>query len=624
MAKKSANLTMQSIKFLTGLLPTVVNDNKTQRMNLRYRFELVDSYIEKESDKTAASVKGRIVNELGDKSKISNVEVATCKIKKDTAQAYLTGIFLTGTPIFASVTDHDLEDAAAMLTALTMRDQERFKWVANLLECIDDSLRRPFCAAEVVWKQKRGVAAAEGMSANGTTKFGVANPVIYEGNSITRIDPYNIIMDPSVSPDKVHTDGTYVGYWEHVNYIQLKMRYLEWDSLFTIKANIESIFKSAGCQQYYKPNYHRNKTDRSRSAGWDTFWGNNATLTRKADVSGSYEVTTLYARLVPRDFGVVAENDGQPQVFKLIYVNELLAYVEMLTQGHEFLPIIIGQLTPGSIDNKSYVEYLTDLQDLGTSLLAGALNSMRRAVSDRALYDPSRISKAAVESDSPVAKIPVKVNAYQQGLEGAYKQIPYEDRLSANLAQFMGMVDIMADKTVGQNPASQGSFQKGNKTTTEFQTTMTNSDARMQLGAMYLDGSFFTPIKTVLNFNYLMNATSETVQHKAEQRHVQIDPTVLRARAPDFQMASGIMPAAKLASTEVMVQAITYMKQDPMLSMDYDTGAMLVSVMKQQGFTGLESYKRSDEQKQQYIQQMQAMQPQGPAEAVPENSPQDK
>ena len=612
MAKQSGKTTMSTISMLSQLLPTLLDGASSKHTGLRSRFERIDAYLEKESDKSSDTQKGRIVNELGDKSKIGNTEIAICKIQKETAHAYLTGLFLTGSPIFAAVADKELENAASMLTALTARDQERLAWIPNMMEAFSDVLKYNICAVEVGWTQRRGTAVAESLGSTGKAKLGVANPIVYEGNGIKHLDPYNLILDRSVNPSKIHTDGTYGGYVERINYIQLKRRYLEWNDLFTIKANIAQIWTSAPVGDYYEPTYHRSNDGRKDNT-WADFWG-NATLSRKADVSGAYEVTTLYARLIPREFEIAATNAGQPQIFKLIYVNRLLAYSELLSQSHEYLPIVVGQLDPGTLDTKSYCEYVTDLQDLSTSLMTAALNSQRRAVSDRAIYDQSRISKAAVESTSPVAKIPVKTNAYQQGIEGAYKSIPYEDHISGNLTGMISLIDKLAERTTGQNPVSQGTFQKGNKTTTEFTTTMSNSDARMQLRAMFIDGHFIAPIKEILKFNYFLNATSETVRNKAEQKNVQIDPVVLRSLAPEFQMADGIMPATKLANTEVMVQAITFMRQDPMLSMEYNTSDMIVSVLKQQGLTGLSSYKRTEDEKQQYIQQqaalMQAQQPQ--------------
>src|SRR5690606_13404476 len=98
---------------------------------------------------------------------------------------------------------------------------------------------------------------------------------------------------------------------------------------------------------------------------------------------------------------------GNPQTFKLIWVNGHLAYVEPISAGHDYLPIVVGQLYPGSSEVKSFTEYLQDLQDLSTSLLTGTLDSMRRAVGDRALYDPTKIRKQDIENPSPVAKIPI-------------------------------------------------------------------------------------------------------------------------------------------------------------------------------------------------------------------------
>jgi hypothetical protein len=338
--------------------------------------------------------------------------------------------------------------------------------------------------------------------------------------------------------------------------------------------------------------------------------------------SGMYEVVTLYRRLIPREWEVVVPNSGQPQVFKLIWVNGKLAYAEPIQAGHEFLPIVIGQMYPGDRDVKSFVEYITDLQDLATALMTGSLDSMRRAVGDRALYDPTRIRKADIEATSPVSKIPVQTNAYQNGLESAYKQIPYEDRISGSFMQNMGVAINLAEKTTGINGSSQGSFIPGNKTTKEFDTIMSNSTARLQLGATQLEGSFLNPIKEILKLNYLVYAQAESINDKQTEVTITIDPNMLRNDAPDFKMADGLMPSTKQASTEVLMQAMATIQNNPQLSMEYDVGGMLISILKQSGLTTLNEYKRTAEQQQQYLAMVQqttaASTPQEPSQQPPQ------
>lgn len=622
-------LNASSIKNLESMLGKMSGTIKSQLDAKMESWTLIDKYLQKTGDYTSATQRGELVNQLGDKSKIRNIEIPITFINKETAHAYMAGTFLTGYPIFASTASRSKEDAAAMLTALVGRDQQRMQWVPEFLRVFDDVLRYNICAMEVNWAAKRSTTVKTKIVA-GSTTTGSASAVIYEGNQVTRIDPFNLIYDTSVEPSKVHIDGTYVGKVESIDYIALKRRYIEWDSLYHVKKNIGAILgnksSDAGVSGYNnlfrKPIISKAGSRSLNGQDFTYYWGNQTRVSMEGAASGMYEVVTLYRRLIPREWEVVVPNSGQPQVFKLIWVNGKLAYAEPIQAGHEFLPIVIGQMYPGDRDVKSFVEYITDLQDLATALMTGSLDSMRRAVGDRALYDPTRIRKADIEATSPVSKIPVQTNAYQNGLESAYKQIPYEDRISGSFMQNMGVAINLAEKTTGINGSSQGSFIPGNKTMKEFDTIMSNSTARLQLGATQLEGSFLNPIKEILKLNYLVYAQAESINDKQTEVTITIDPNMLRNDAPDFKMADGLMPSTKQASTEVLMQAMATIQNNPQLSMEYDVGGMLISILKQSGLTTLNEYKRTPEQQQQYLAMVQqttaASTPQEPSQQPPQ------
>lgn len=575
------------------------------------RYELTDRYVQKTGDYTDATLKGEQVNELGDKSKIRNVEIPITFIQKETAHAYLTGTFLSGYPIFAATASRQNEDGAAQLNVLTARDQDRFGWTGDLLRCMDDVLKYNKCAAEVLWDTRRAISAKTKIQSgpNTTPNTASPDPIIYEGNHIRRLDPYNLILDPNVEPAKNHIDGTLAGYIEVKDYIGMKRQYLNWNSLYTVKKNIEKIFQAQQGENYttyyYVPKIRKDTRINSPTQNWANFWGNAPTIPM-INSTGRYESVTLFIRIIPKEYHLDVPQSGNPQVYKLVWVNGHLAYVEPVSAGHEYLPIVVGQMYPGNTDVKSYVEYVQDLQDLATSMMTGTLDSMRRAVNDRAIYDPTRISKRDVENPNPSQKIPLLSNVYGQTIDQAYKSIPYDDRISGNFSANMSTAMNLANLTTGNNPSAQGSFIKGNKTMNEFDTIMSKSEARLQLGAVALQNSFFNPIKTIIKLNFFLYAQSEEIENMQTGNMVTIQPEVLRKIAPDYKMADGIMPTTKIANTEVIMQTVNTFSMLPDLALEYDIGGMLVSVMKQQGFSEMGQYKRTPEQQQQYLQMVAA------------------
>lgn len=619
-------LTKDSIHKLEQIHGDMKSEFNTQQQK-RQSFERCDKYLQKTGDYSEETRKGESAVKNGDKTKMANIEIALTQQYKESAEAYMVGTFLTGNPIFSAVSNRKNEDTASMLTALTGRDQYRLGWVGHLSRCLDDALRYNICGAEVKWGTRTAINAATRIE-EGAAKTGSFNSVVYEGNEIIRIDPYNLVYDLDVEPSKVHIDGAYAGYFEMKNYISFKRQFKKWNDVYIVKENIKTAFESnSGREHYFTPVIRKDNEIPNPTNNWTHFWGTNTKHNLKGH-DGQYEFLTLYKRIIPKEYGVNVPNAGSPQVFKLVWVNSHLIYAEPVIAGHEYLPIVIGQVYPGRNDVKSFVEYLMPLQDLATATMSASLQSMRRAVSDRALYNPKRIRKADIEAEAPNSKVPVGGTGFDEDMRTAYYQIPFQDTISPMFNQQLGTIFSLAENETGLNKSAQGNFIKGNKTSMEFGTIMSNSQARLQLGAMRLGQSFFDPIKEILKLNYLVYAANEEVDNLATNTTVQIDPAMLRKQAPEFKMADGIMPSTKLANTEVLMQASQMFAQNPMAFMNYDIEGMLVSIIKQQGFHDVENYKRTPEQQRQFMQMMgmaqggaQGGQGQGaPAAAAPSNS----
>lgn len=587
----------------------------------RARFTRVDKLLEKESDHSEDALKGKRARFQNRKDRLASAEISICQTKKETAHAYLAGTFLNAIPIFAATTDNrQKESAAAQLNVLTKRDQARFSWVSELLRAFDDVLRYNVCPVEVSW-HTRFMATAKTQITTGVASTGAVSSIAYEGVRIKRLDPYNTFWDDSVEPHQVARHAAYAGYIESLTRVEVYSRLRELNNDYIYQAHVD-IFKGVNKNNsgkihegsipltFYKPQISALAAPANNGQDFSGYFQGTAKFGTIPE--GCHILTTIYTRVIPADLDILADSIDPyaPQIYKCIYIDDAIVYAEPLAQGHELLPIVVGQLYPAPVEKKSFVEYLADLQDLATASMHASLAALRRAVADRALYNPKHISKKDIESTDPTSKIPVDINPYGEvSLDQIYKRIDFVDTVSPQFNNLLGTATALADTAVGINPSSQGSFIPGNKTQTEFQTIMSNSESRLHLGAVQLSNNFLGPIKEILTLNYLVHATSDTITDPddGQQSRVTIDPAVLREELPQYSLADGVMPASRIANTEVMMQAMATIQNNPQLAMEYDTGGMLISILKQQGLSQLDQYKRSPEEQQAYIQQQQAM-----------------
>lgn len=580
---------------------------------LRSRWELIERYFQRSVDTSSEGAQGKAYSESGRRDKHRNLELPIVLQQVETAHADLVGTFCTGYPIFGFVgaqSAPDAPDVALMLSTLCERDQERFGWVSNMQRALRDALLKDVFAVEVTWERKQGVQLAT------DGKQVVTKTVRHEGNRLRRLCPYNLIFDATTPLEEMAEYGAYVGYVERKNYIRVKSFLQELPQEHLIKGNISAALSNAGTSGnglYYIPDLH--PLEATRSPGepdWEAFFGAHSRNARASSACGRYEVVTLYVRLIPEEFGIRGARAGTPSPFKLVWIGDVLVYAEPLTYAHGMLPVALSHLTTTGLgfENRSFAENLLDMQDVGTSMMNGVIASMRRAVSDRAIYNPLLLDPRDVASANPAAKMALKPAAFQLGIDSAYKAIPYEDRLTPYLASNMQTVLALSNNVTGLNPAAQGSFVKGNKTREEFSQVMSNSDARMRRSALDIESNGLAQLKYMLKLNYMQFAQLESIFSRSQERAVQIEPAALIAGEADFKAVDGVMPAAKVASTDALVAAYNTLAQAPDLDAEYSRGDIFAALLKAQG-VDIGAFRRSPEERQARMQQAAAAQQAG-------------
>lgn len=612
-----AAFNQEQLRALTGLRKQFLSQRPAQQSSVRSRFELVDRYIQRTQARMQEDAEGRAIARLGDRTKIRNYEVPLILEHLDTMHARLVGIFCTGQPMFPAIAINGDEQSGAvadMLSALVEQDQLKFNWARNVMLGLWDGLKYNRVAFECDWTQRK--LSTVGMVVDGGKPTRGAVIDVASGNCIKRLDPYNFFYDTTVPFCSLATDGVYAGYVERMNYIGVKRYLQELPDIGKVTSNFsEAISKGTGSITglYFIPEVRPlEPSQRKSDENWEAYFGIGS-LNAKLGATGRYEKTVLYCRIIPSEYKMErVRAAGTPAIFKLVWIGDTLVYAENLRNAHNMLPIFTANLIDDGLgnDTQSYAENLMDTQDTSTSLLNASLNSMRRAVADRAIYNPLLIDGRNFEVNNPAPKIPLKPSAIAQPMDQAYKQIPYVDNISGLLVNNMQLVRSMATNITGLNPASGGTFVPGNKTREEFAGVMNNSDARGQKLAYQLEASLFTPMKQALLYNYLQFAPAGKIMQASQQREVDIDPTKMLEHAADFGMADGLVPTAILMNTQAMSAAFNTLAQSPSLSIEYDTSAIFATLLRSQG-VNVSKFRRSPEeikQQQQYQLQMAAAQ----------------
>ena len=184
--------------------------------------------------------------------------------------------------------------------------------------------------------------------------------------------------------------------------------------------------------------------------------------------------------------------------------------------------------------------------------------------------------------------------------------MPYRDEGIAAIFQTGDRVIEMADTANGQNRVQRGQFQKGNKTRFEFESTMSNSSNRLRMAASFIETAFMQPIKYQLKLNVLQYQPPASLYNRQTKEPIRIDPTKLRETAWELQIADGQMPVDKMMNPEEFNTVFNFAAANPVAASEYDLMGIFAHSMELRGAGWVNDFKRTEQQKAQYLQQTQA------------------
>lgn len=567
----------------------------SSQWNIREQMREIDLIYMREKDQTATQQRAKLANRYGDANKFQNITMPVVMPAVESAVVYQSSVFLSGEPIFGCVAPPQYEDAAQQMEAVLTDQATRGGWVRHLQMFFRDGFKYNISAVEVAWKDQ--VTAALDSDPNfDSGKTGKIRNVIWSGNTIRRLDPYNTVFDLRVPITEMSEKGEFAGYTELMSRVQLKM-FL--DSLPNkMVNNLKDAFESglsgntlnnSSVGSYYIPPVNQDaliNINLRGSTDWLAWASASTSDTSNIQYKNIYEVTTLYGRIIPTDFSLIVPAPKTPQIWKLIYVNhKVLVHAERQTNAHNRIPILFGQpMEDGlSYQTKSAAQNVAPIQSVASALMNSVIASRRRAISDRGLYDPSRVAEQHINSDNPSAKIPVRPAAYGKPLGEAYFPIPFNDNTSGIALQEIQGIVKLGEVILGQNPARQGQFVKGNKTQTEYSDVMNNSNGRDQNISLLYEAQVFTPLKEILKLNILQYQGASSIYYESAQALINIDPIKLRQSIVKFKVTDGLAPASKLINADAFQTSLQVIGSSPQIGAGYNIGPMFSYLMKSQG-----------------------------------------
>ena len=577
------------------------------RSEFRNHLEYIDRTYQREVLNTKENTRAKAANEAGDAYRYQDMTVPVVLPQVEAAVTHQASVFLSDGTLFDVVSSPEYINEALQMQTVLENEAVRGGWTRELIMHFRDGFKYNFAPIEVSYGREVTYAIETSAAAEGSDNQAVTKKTIWAGNKVKRLDPYNTFVDRRVPPSEVYKRGEFAGYTELLTRIELKSLITELPEV--IVGNVVPAFNSStggtssidsSAQAFYIPSINPRVSDQQDDKSGSNWlrWASLSEDKKDIDYKDMYQVTRLYCKVLPSEFGMKIPKSNTPQIFKLIIVNHTeVIYAELQTNAHNYLPILIGQPLEDGLDyqTKSLADNGTGFQELATAYMSSVIASRRRAISDRVLFDPSRITSAAINSANPSAKIPVRPAAYGKNIADAVYAFPYrEDQAGNDMSQISSVVGL-ANQLSGQNPVSQGQFIKGNKTNQQFDQVMNNSTGRDQLAAVMLQSQVFVPMKEILKINILQFQGGVTLYSKSAKQDVAIDPVSLRKAVLNFKVSDGLNPANQVINSEGFAVALQTLGSAPNIAQGYNLSPLFSYLMKTQG-ADLTPFEKSPEQ----------------------------
>ena len=555
------------------------------RSNFRNKLETIDIAYARYKEAEAAGNKDGIDRYGSTKCNATSKEVTNPIVIStvDSQVAYWAEVFLSGYPLFPVVTTPDLRKEAESLEGILQDHVTMSQSTAELQLLFRDLAKYNLGAVEVHW----GPIATFQPEFDPTSVSAEARKNKYDVkhiNYIRRWSPYNTFMDPLVDPVKVASEGEFVGRTEVWNRTKLKkhLNYLTNEGKLVHASVVNKAMSSGPAMNLYveDPTINQFMTgSKETNADYDSWAGFAPTVPTgmikvPTNGQGVYYVSTLYVRIIPSDYLLNVPNKNSPQIWKLEVVNgTILISAERLQTAMDCFPVYVGHAIEDGmgLQTQSYAELSLPIQEATTRLFNIRFQAANRAIQDRGFFNPEMIRSSDINSPVPHAKIAVKVQALNEngGLDNAYKSMPFDARGTDGVLQDALLINEWNKELTGQNNASRGQFQKGNKTMAEFDTIMGNAENRSRLSSLTIATRIIFPLKEQLKLNLLQFGEDTKVISPRSNEPLEVSIGKLIEANLQFEVADGYTPKSKMANTDMIMGLMNLISTSPILQQVY-------------------------------------------------------
>lgn len=541
---------------------------------LQDRYTIIDQDMAGFLQLDQADLKRRRDNRKGKDPKPTKVKPQLVLTQLMRGVTYLCSVFTPETGVFQALATSDDQTMANAFVEVMNQQAQKYQYFRQQCIFFLNMLKYNLGGIKVEWAETFGMEL--------TTDPSGLNPqirekMLYDGNKMDAVDMYNTFWDPSVHPVDVHKDAEFAGFIEMKTPFQIK-RMIQDAELF----NTDELMKTTNYNPMWYQSIPQVRFGSSDSGSRPDGKHNWAFILSAGQTSGfndmgGYELATLYIRLLPNDFGLVAAKDAKThnklEIWRICILNQTkIVSAEYMNNIHDMIPIFFGcPIEDGlGLQSKSIGENLVPFQDFGAFLLNTHIDASRKNIWDLIIYDPTMVDLAAVGTEV-AAKVPMAPTGYGKDIRTGVFHVNSNLDTEHTLEQFSKILEFMEYMFPTKMQQMVADIQRA--TTNQVAATVQATSRESWRSARLIDDQAMNPARFVMHSNMLQYQTELTIRLPNKQV-VKVDASKFRGAKLEFRMGEGLRDIDKMSKQQFIKDLIAMILQGQAMS-EFDVPAII-------------------------------------------------
>ncbi len=489
--------------------------------------------------------------------KAYNVSLQLVKVQIDEAVTFLTSVFFPEEGPYMASAPADKQDAAKAVTTLLNEHSANFSHFACFNKFCTDSLQYNLGMMIPNWRIEKGSIVKNDETRTGATIL--HDQELYAGNELIYADPYNTLIDPTVSPINLRNDGEFFATVDMISSFRIN-RMVKRKELFNVPNSAgKSTISTKAEAKYYTP-----KPDITGDAGkgrsrTHTDWKKILTASTDLTVVGELERVKMHIWIPAEMFGLSSSDTYELWRFEILDATHI-TYAEHVDSAHGKLPIVCGMPWDSAYETEtqSYAEILLPYQRFSSFQMNIHQEAARKAVYGLTFY-LEKLAPQMADADLVAAKIPITSIGELEDIKKSVYQITDAPSTANTMNDIEGMSSIM-QKILPTDMAKQVA---GLERATQYQSaaTVQGANRRNLKIAQLLESQAFGPARRMFVYNVLQYQEAVTVYDPETREPIEINPADLREVGIATIVGAGLRGLDKLILVESLKEMLGYLVQ---------------------------------------------------------------